>query len=110
MHVCALLMDVYGSMCCGFIAMRVMDMPTLPSLLAVPLSGELDKASSHLEVFRELSYRHRWHTESGDSLYEIACEHLRRVYTSLAERVSTSLLRYHPHSDKNYIVVPLLTL
>ncbi len=38
-------------------------------------------------MFQELAHKHKWHTDSGDSLYEIACEHLRRVYTSLAEKV-----------------------
>ncbi len=59
--------------------------PVPPTGCAYP--GDLDKASAHLEVFKELAHRHRWHTDNGDSLYEIACEHLRRVYTTLAERV-----------------------
>ena len=49
--------------------------------------GELQKAAGHLEVFQKLAHKHRWHTDSGDSQYEMACEHLRRVYTSIAEKV-----------------------
>ena len=63
--------------------------PTCPAYSTcpspTPLPGELSKALSHLETFYQLARRHKWHTESGDGLHEIACEHLRRVYTALAE-------------------------
>lgn len=49
--------------------------------------GNFHKASDHLEVFHQLARKQKWHTESGDSLYEIACGHLRRVYTNIAEQV-----------------------
>lgn len=49
--------------------------------------GELQKAAGHLEVFQKLAHKYRWHTDSGDSQYEMTCEHLRRVYTSIAEKV-----------------------
>ena len=51
------------------------------------LVGNLDKASMHMATFHQLARKHKWHTESGDSLHEIACEHLRRIYTSFAEQV-----------------------
>ena len=60
-----------------------------PDLSLPAYSGDLDKAASHMGTFQELAHKHKWHTDSGDSLYEIACEHLRRIYTSLAERVCT---------------------
>ena len=53
-----------------------------------PYVGDLHKAAGHLETFYRLALKHKWHTDSGDSLHEIACEHLRRVYTSIAEEVS----------------------
>ena len=43
----------------------------------------------HLETFYKLARKHKWHTDSGDSLHEISCEHLRRLYTKLAETVRT---------------------
>lgn len=63
--------------------------PPLLSLLLISLAcaGDLHKATGHLEIFYQLARKHKWHTDSGDSLDEIACEHLRRVYTSIAEEV-----------------------
>lgn len=55
--------------------------------LALENRGDLAKASFHMEIFHELASKHKWHTESGDSLHEIACEHLRRMFTSIAEEV-----------------------
>ncbi len=49
--------------------------------------GNLTKASFHMEVFHQLAREYRWHTESGDSLHEISCEHLRRLYTLIAHEV-----------------------
>ena len=49
-------------------------------------------------TFYELARKHKWHTEGGDSLHEIACEHLRRVYTKIAEEVIESKLQGHTHS------------
>ena len=46
------------------------------------------KAVEHLEIFYKLARTHKWHTDSGDGLHEISCEHLRRLYTKLAETVS----------------------
>ena len=51
------------------------------------LAGELHSALSHLETFYQLARRHKWHTESGEGLHEISCEHLRRVYTLIADQV-----------------------
>lgn len=45
------------------------------------------KAASHMEIFHQLARKHNWHTDSGDSYHEIVCEHLRRIYTSIAEEV-----------------------
>ena len=50
-------------------------------------AGDLVKAVEHLETFYKLARKHKWHTDSGDSLHEISCEHLRRLYTKLAETV-----------------------
>lgn len=58
------------------------------------------KAIEHMETFYKLARKHKWHTDSGDGLHEISCEHLRRLYTKLAETVSivisvkSSLLSY----------------
>ena len=60
----------------------------LYSYALLPYVGDLHKAAGHLETFYRLALKHKWHTDSGDSLHEIACEHLRRVYTSIAEEVS----------------------
>ena len=49
--------------------------------------GDLERAASHMETFHHLSHHGKWHTESGDNLHDIACEHLRRIYTSIAEQV-----------------------
>ena len=49
--------------------------------------GSLQKAIAHFETFHQLSARNKWHTTSGEGLHGIACEHLRRVYTSMAEEV-----------------------
>ena len=46
--------------------------------------GDLEKAALHMETFHHLSRQHKWHT---DSVHDIACEHLRRIYTSIAEQV-----------------------
>ena len=40
-----------------------------------------------METFHELAANHSWHTEGGESLHRIACEHLRRIYTSIADKV-----------------------
>ena len=63
-----------------------MSFPHMPHPAHAPPPGELTNALSHLETFYQLARRHKWHTDSGDGLHEIACEHLRRVYTTLAER------------------------
>ena len=55
-------------------------------ILAVD-SGDLSKAAFHMEIFHQLTSKYKWHTDSGDSFHEIACEHLRRIYTSIAEEV-----------------------
>ena len=60
-----------------------------------PCVGDLHKAAGHLETFYRLALKHKWHTDNGDSLHEIACEHLRRVYTSIAEEVSAYLRYIH---------------
>ena len=63
-------------------------LPLSTLMLFLPYVGDLHKAAGHLETFYRLALKHKWHTDSGDSLHEIACEHLRRVYTSIAEEVS----------------------
>ena len=40
-----------------------------------------------METFQLLASQHKWHTDSGDSFHEIACEHLRRIYTAIGEEV-----------------------
>ena len=60
-----------------------------------PCVGDLHKAAGHLETFYRLALKHKWHTDNGDSLHEIACEHLRRVYTSIAEEVSAYYQNIH---------------
>ena len=40
-----------------------------------------------METLQELARQHKWHTEGGESFHEIACEHLRRIYTAIAEEV-----------------------
>ena len=48
---------------------------------------DLQTAVGHMETFHELTSINNWHTESGENLYRISCEHLRRIYTSIAEKV-----------------------
>ena len=48
---------------------------------------DLQTAVEHMETFHELTSINNWHTESGENLYRISCEHLRRIYTSIAEKV-----------------------
>ena len=60
--------------------------------------GDLVKGVEHLETFHKLAHKHKWHTDSGDSLHEISCEHLRRVYTKLAAELTVSV--YHSSSVK----------
>lgn len=57
------------------------------------VSGDLTKAAHHMEIFHELAGKHKWHTETGDSFHEIACEHLRRIYTAIAEEVRNFMFR-----------------
>lgn len=40
-----------------------------------------------METFQQLASKQKWHTDSGDSFNDISCEHLRRIYTSIAEEV-----------------------
>lgn len=44
-------------------------------------------AAEHLEVYQRLACKHKWCTDSGDSVYELSCEHLRRLYTTMAKKV-----------------------
>lgn len=50
--------------------------------------GEFVKATEHLEEFYQLTKNHNWYTASGESLFCIACEQLRQVYTTHSENVS----------------------
>lgn len=67
-------------------------LPLSTLMLFLSYVGDLHKAAGHLETFYRLALKHKWHTDSGDSLHEIACEHLRRVYTSIAEEVCKYIL------------------
>lgn len=58
--------------------------------------GDLQSAVGHFEVYRKLAHKHRWCTDTGDSVYEIACEHCRRLYTSMAKQVIRSSI-YNIH-------------
>ena len=46
------------------------------------------RAAGHFEVYQKLARKHKWCTDTGESVFEISCEHLRRVYTSMAKQVS----------------------
>ena len=46
------------------------------------------EACVHMETCHKLASTQQWYTEGGESLLDIATEHLRRMYTSLAEDVS----------------------
>ncbi len=52
--------------------------------------GEHSKASHHMETFHGLARKHKWFTDNGEELHKIACEHLRRMYTKIAEQVCMS--------------------
>ena len=52
-------------------------------------TGELQMAAGHFEVYQKLAHKHKWTTDTGDSVYQISCEHLRRVYTSMAKQASS---------------------
>ncbi|XP_065885856.1 tetratricopeptide repeat protein 29-like isoform X2 [Dysidea avara] len=60
--------------------------------LSLENRGDLVKSIEHLETFHNLAHKHKWHTDSGDSLHEISCEHLRRIYTKLAEEDSSKAI------------------
>jgi tetratricopeptide (TPR) repeat protein len=55
--------------------------------LAMEKRGELKKAAGHFEVYQKLAHKHKWCTDTGLSVYEVSCEHLRRVYTSMAKQI-----------------------
>ena len=46
-------------------------------------------AARHFEVYQKLAHKYKWTTDTGDSVYQISCEHLRRVYTSMAKQASS---------------------
>ncbi|XP_077984211.1 tetratricopeptide repeat protein 29-like isoform X1 [Glandiceps talaboti] len=56
--------------------------------LAFEHSRSCDKAAEHFETFYQLSSRNsNWRTEDGQSLHAMACDHLRRLYTTMAENL-----------------------
>jgi tetratricopeptide (TPR) repeat protein len=55
--------------------------------LAYENKGDLQASMEHLETFHHMTSRHKWHTETGENLHKISCEHLRRIYTSIAEKM-----------------------
>jgi tetratricopeptide (TPR) repeat protein len=55
--------------------------------LAMEKRGDLQRAAGNFEAYRRLAGKWKWCSESGDSVFEIACEHLRRVYTSMAKQI-----------------------
>ena len=57
------------------------------SIYELQYIGELVKAAGHFEEYKKVASKHKWCTDMGDSVHEIACEHLRRVYTSMAKQV-----------------------
>ena len=57
------------------------------SVLSFCITGEYQDALKHLLEFHGLTCVNRWHTDSGERLHPVACEHLRRVYTKMAEEV-----------------------
>ena len=63
---------------------RIIVICSLPLFLFL---DDLQTAVGHMETFHELTSINNWHTESGENLYRISCEHLRRIYTSIAEKV-----------------------
>jgi len=65
-----------------------MDLVKVQCYMINNVIGDLVKAIEHLETFHKLAHKHKWHTDSGDSLHEISCEHLRRVYTKLATELT----------------------
>ena len=50
-----------------------------------PLSGQLDLAKGHFEVFYRLSQERPWWDATGRTLQQCACEGLCAVYTQLAQ-------------------------
>ncbi|XP_070553765.1 tetratricopeptide repeat protein 29-like isoform X2 [Ptychodera flava] len=47
-----------------------------------------DKAAEHFETFYKLASRNtHWRTEEGLSLHAMSCDHLRRLYTEMAENL-----------------------
>lgn len=53
--------------------------------LAFERRKEFDNAAGHFEEYYTLAKEKKWKTEEGISLHAEACEHLRRLYTAIAE-------------------------
>ncbi len=53
----------------------------------VLIIDEFEGSMKHLLQFYDLTRLNKWHTDSGERLHPIACEHLRRVYTKMAGKV-----------------------
>ncbi len=50
-------------------------------------AGEFNLATEHFEAYYKLASdkRDEWMTDEGQTLYSTACEHLRRLYTTIAQ-------------------------
>ena len=47
--------------------------------------GEFAAAADHFEAFYELTSSKDWSTEDSSALHSQSCEHLRRLYTTMAD-------------------------
>ncbi|KAK2563254.1 Tetratricopeptide repeat protein 29, partial [Acropora cervicornis] len=55
--------------------------------LASEKRGDLLKAAEHLESFYNLTKGRLWQTDNGENLHSLSCGHLRRVYTTMSEKI-----------------------
>ncbi|XP_071847105.1 tetratricopeptide repeat protein 29-like [Apostichopus japonicus] len=53
--------------------------------LAFERRSQFDDAAAHFEEYYTLAKEKQWKTEEGISLHSEACEHLRRLYTAIAD-------------------------
>ena len=60
----------------------------------VSFVGDLLKAAEHLESFYNLTKGRLWQTDNGENLHSLSCGHLRRVYTTMSEKVNLVLYNH----------------
>lgn len=55
--------------------------------LALEKRGDMAKAAQYFESFYNLTKGRLWQTDSGENMHSLSCDHLRRVYSTIADEV-----------------------